>query len=290
MWPDTVCIGEGDVMRVAVVQLNSSGERDENVARALQLVDQAANQGTQFVLLPEYMTFLGAYSRYAEMSETVPGPTSRQLAATARRHAIYLHGGSLIQKTHLPDRFYNTSLLFDPQGELMARYRKVHLFDVNVPGQVTDTESHTILPGDSLTIAALPECNLGLSICFDLRFPEMYRQMAAAGAEVFVVPAAFARATGRAHWEILLRARAIENHAYVLAAAQYGKDAAGHWRYGRSMMIDPWGEVLAAAPEMGEQVLIADISREVVLRRRQQMPVLDMRRPDVYASSLPRDS
>jgi deaminated glutathione amidase len=173
-------------------------------------------------------------------------------------------------------------LLFDPQGRLIARYRKVHLFDVNVPGQVTDTESSVILPGQELVLAGLPEFKVGLTICFDLRFPELYRQLAVAGAEVLVVPAAFARATGRAHWEILLRARAIENHAYVLAAAQFGQDSAGHWRHGHSMIVDPWGSILAQAAEEGEEVLVADVDPHLVARRRQQIPVLQMRRPDVY--------
>ena len=269
-------------MQVAVIQMNSGGGREQNVTRALALVDQAADQGAQFILLPEYMTFLGPYSEFAEMSESVPGPTTERLAAKARQHGIYLHGGSLIEKSADPHRFYNTSLLFDPIGELIARYRKIHLFDVNIPGQVSDTESKRILPGDDMVVVDLPEFRLGMSICFDLRFPEFYRQMAVAGAEVLVVPAAFSRATGRAHWEILLRARAIENHAYVLAAAQFGKDGASTWRYGRSMIVDPWGTIMAAAPEAGEAVLVVEVQRERTLRRRQQMPVLEMRRPDIY--------
>lgn len=269
-------------MQVAVIQMNSGRRREENVARALALVDQAADQGAEFALLPEYMTFLGTYSEFAEMSESVPGRTTEQLGAKARQHGIYLHGGSLIEKSGDPNRFYNTSLLFDPGGELIARYRKIHLFDVNIPGQVSDTESKKILPGEDIVVVDLREFRLGMSICFDLRFPEFYRQMAVAGAEVLVVPAAFTRATGRAHWEILLRARAIENHAYVLAAAQYGKDGASTWRYGRSMIIDPWGTIMAAAPETGEAVLIVEVQREHILRRRQQLPVLEMRRLDIY--------
>jgi predicted amidohydrolase len=276
-------------MRVAVVQTNSASERSENVARASALVDQAANAGAELVLLPEYVTFLGPPDRFAEMCEPIPGPTSDLLASVARRHRIYLHAGSLIEQTPFAGRYFNTSVVFGPQGELIATYRKIHLFDVNVPGQVTETESAAILPGDTLTLAALPEITLGLSLCFDLRFPEMYRHLAVAGAEAFAVPAAFARATGRAHWEVLLRARAIENHAYVLAAAQYGQDAAGHWRYGRSMIVDPWGQTIAQAPEEGETVLVADIQRDLVQRRRREMPVLALRRPDVYGP-LARDA
>ncbi len=269
-------------MQIAVIQMNSGGTREQNVTRALALVDQAADRGAQFILLPEYMTFLGPYSEFAEMSESVPGPTTERLAAKACQRGIYLHGGSLIEESADPHRFYNTSVLFDPEGELIARYRKIHLFDVNIPGQVSDAESKKILAGDDIVVVDLPELRLGMSICFDLRFPELYRRMAVAGAEVLVVPAAFTRATGRAHWEILLRARAIENHAYVLAAAQYGKDGASTWRYGRSMIIDPWGTMVAAAPEVGEAVLVVEVQREHVQRRRQQVPVLEMRRPDIY--------
>jgi len=272
-------------MRVAVIQMNAAGERDANLACVLRLIERAARQGAQLVILPEYATFLGGYERFAEMAETIPGPTTEHLAACARQHGIYLHAGSLLERSPVPDRFYNTSLVFDRQGALIVTYRKVHLFDVDIPGLVSERESRATLPGDTLCLVELPELVLGLSLCFDLRFPEMYRQMALAGAEAFAVPAAFTRATGRAqHWEILLRARAIENHAYVLAAAQYGRDAAGGWRYGNSMIVGPWGEVLAAAPEEGEHVLIADVQRSLVQRRRREIPVLSLRRPDVYTT------
>ncbi|PWH20134.1 MAG: hydrolase [Ardenticatenia bacterium] len=272
-------------MRVAVVQMNVTGDRDANLARALQLIEQAARRGAQLVVLPEYVTFLGEIERFADVAETIPGPTAETLAAYARQHKIYLHAGSLIERSPVAGRFYNTSLVFDPQGALIAVYRKVHLFDVDLPGLLGTHESQVIVSGDTLCLARLPELVLGLSICFDLRFPEMYRRMALAGAEAFAIPAAFMRVTGRAqHWEILLRARAIENHAYVLAAAQCGQDAARHWHYGNSMIIGPWGEILAAAPEEGECVLIAEVDRTLVQRRRSEMPVLRLQRPDVYAT------
>ncbi len=272
-------------MRVAVIQLNAAGGRDENLAHALRLIEQAARRGAQLVLLPEYATFLGRYEDFPAAAESIPGPTTERLAACARQHSIYLHAGSLIERSPVAGRFYNTSVVFDPKGVLLATYRKVHLFDVQVPGLVSDYESQAILPGDALCVVELPELVLGLSLCFDLRFPEMYRQMSMAGAEAFAVPAAFTRVTGRAqHWEILLRARAIENQAYVLAAAQHGRDAAGRWHYGNSMIVGPWGEVLAAAPEEGDHVLIAEVQRALVHRRRREMPVLRMRRPDAYAT------
>ncbi len=269
-------------MRSAVVQMNSQGSRDHNVDRALRLVDQAVGQGAEFVVLPEYMTFLGPYERFEDMSEPIPGPTYERLSAKARQHRIYLHGGSLIEKSSRPGRFHNTSLLFDPQGKLIALYRKIHLFDVDIPDGVTDTESSVILAGDTLVTTDVSGFKVGMSICYDLRFPEMYRQLAAAGSEVIVIPSAFTKVTGQAHWQTLLRARAIENLAYVLAAAQHGQGASGNWCYGHSMIVDPWGEILAMAAPEGNQVLVADLDRNEVVRRREQMPVLNVRRPDVY--------
>jgi predicted amidohydrolase len=268
-------------MRVAVVQMNSTSERSHNVERALALIDHAVDRGATFVLLPEYMTYRGAYDGFAGASEPIPGPTSERLAASARRHSIYLHGGSLIERTAQPDRFYNTSLLFDPQGELIARYRKIHLFDVRVDDAVIDTESRIIRAGDTLVTVDVAGFKIGMSICYDLRFPEMYCALSAAGAEVLVVPSAFTAYTGKSHWEILLRARAIENFAYVLAPAQHGPGEGDNLCYGHSMIIEPWGEILAAASD-GDQVVVADLDRNQVIRRRQQIPVFHARRSEIY--------
>jgi predicted amidohydrolase len=205
------------------------------------------------------------------------------MSAKARQHEIFLHAGSLIEKSQSPSRFYNTTTVFNPQGELIATYRKVHLFDINVPGQVTETESSTIIQGENLVTVRLPWFCLGLSICFDVRFPEIYRALACAGAQVFVIPSVFARTTGEAHWHILLRARAIENHAYILAASQFGTDIEGHGFYGHSMIVDPWGVIVAEAPAEDEAVLVADIDVDQVNQRRSQIPVLDVRRPEVYS-------
>jgi len=264
-----------------MVQMSSGRDRDHNVERALALVDQAVQQGAEFVVLPEYMTYLGPYEGFAGASETIPGPTCERLAAKARQHGIYLHGGSLIEVSPRPDRFYNSSVVFDPQGRLIAHYRKIHLFDVDVPGGVTDTESSTVLSGETLVTVDVAEFKVGMSICYDLRFPELYRQLAAAGAELLLVPAAFAYATGQSHWEVLLRARAIENLAYVLAPGQFGQETAGHPLYGHSMAVDPWGTVLTVLPD-GEAAIPVDLDRQEVLRRREQIPVLQVRRPDLY--------
>lgn len=269
-------------MRVSAIQLNSSKDRDANVEKALLLIDRAANKGAQFVLLPEYLTFMGHYRKYDQFSESIPGPTSEAMSAKARQHGITIHAGSLIERSPFPGRFFNTSLLFNPQGELIAQYRKVHLFDVDVPGKVTVKESAILAPGNQLAIVKLQEFCLGMSICFDLRFPELYRALALAGAEMFVIPAAFTRDTGEAHWHILVRARAIENHAFVMAAGQCGADANGHFCYGHSLIIDPWGVILAEAPAEEETILLADIDIAQVHQRREQIPVLSVLQPEIY--------
>ena len=270
-------------MQAAVIQLNSRKiNRHENVVNAMRLVDQAAQQGAEFVLLPECMTFVGTYDHYAEIAEDIAGPTAEMAAKSARKNGIYLHIGSLTERSPLPGKYYNTSLLFNPQGELIATYRKVHLFDIDVPGQVSETESAFVLPGDQLLTVKLPKLHLGMSICFDLRFPELYKALALAGAQVLVIPSAFSRPTGRAHWHALLRARAIENHAYVLAACQYGTDKAGHWFYGHSLIVDPWGVILAEGPANQKAVLIAELDMEQVEKRREQIQVLKLRKPEVY--------
>ena len=269
-------------MKVSVIQINTTLDRDSNMEKALRMIDQAAEKGAQFVQLPEYSSFVGNFDRYREYSEPLPGPTSEALAAKARQHGITINFGSLIQQSQQADRFYNTSLLFTPNGDLVASYSKVHLFDVDVPGKVTESESSVIMPGDHLVIVNLPEFCLGMSICFDLRFPEVYRALALAGAEVFAIPSAFARGTGEAHWHVLVRARAIENHAYVMAAGQCGPDPEGHYFYGHSLIVDPWGGILAEASAEEETVLVANIDIEQVHNRRSQIPVLNVRRPEAY--------
>jgi len=268
-------------MRVAAVQMNVGERKSDNVALALALVDEAAARGARLVVLPELMTYHGSPARYREVAESVPGPTSELLAAKAREHGCFIHGGSLVEPGPTERLFYNTSYVLDPGGSLRAVYRKVHLFDVSVSKEVSNRESGSIAPGDALVAVELPELVLGMSICFDLRFPELYRALAAAGAQVLVVPAAFREVTGRAHWEALVRARAIENHAYVVAAAQWGVAGGNVAMYGHSMIVDPWGAVLAELPD-GDGVIVAEVDVAEVEKRRGQIPVLAARRTDVY--------
>jgi deaminated glutathione amidase len=271
-------------VRVAAVQLASGPIPEENVDRTTALVRRAASEGARYVQIPEYFNYRGPTSRYHSIAESVPGATTSQLGALARELGITLHVGSLFEQAPTPEKSFNTSVVIAPSGDVVATYRKIHLFDVNVPGGVEHRESKHISPGDRLVVTEVEGFSLGMSVCFDLRFPELYRGLCLAGATVLAVPSSFAVATGRVHWATLLRARAIENEAYVIAAAQAGTTSEGVSSYGHSMIIDPWGQVLAESMTDGEDVLWASIDLDEVARRRAQIAVFELRRADVYTS------
>ena len=271
-------------VRVAAVQLTSGADPEANVERAVALVRRAVEEGATYVQLPEYVNYRGPTKGYAAAAESIPGPTTTRLADLAATHGVTVHVGSVLEGSPDPRKSYNTSVLIAPSGEIIATYRKGHLFDVNVPGEVEHKESRDIIAGEQLVVAEVEGFTLGLSVCFDLRFPELYRELCLSGATVLAVPSSFAVATGRVHWEVLLRARAIENHAFVIAAAQVGTTAEGLSSYGHSMVIDPWGQVIAQSDLDGEDVLVATIDVAEVARRRSQISVLELRRPDLYRS------
>jgi deaminated glutathione amidase len=277
-------------IRVAAVQLSSGAHPSANVERARELVRRAASEGTSYIQLPEYFNFRGPASRYSSVAESIPGPTTEIFAALADELDVVIHIGSMFERSSHPDKSYNTSVVIDRDGEILATYRKGHLFDVNVPGEVVHEESRHIAPGDQLSVVDVAGVRLGLSVCFDLRFGELYRQLSLHGATVLAVPSSFAVATGRVHWEVLLRARAIENHAYVIAAAQAGISDEGVSSYGHSLIIGPWGEVLAESPVDGEDIIYATITADEVVRRRSQIDVFSLRRPDLYESLEPSSS
>ena len=263
-------------MRVAVCQLNSRQDRDANLATARTLLRQAADAGARLAVLPEYVDYLGPGSTMVK-PEPVDGEFAQFFAHAARSLSMWVHAGSFHEVGPDSQRTYNTSLLFDPQGELRAVYRKIHLYDVEIPGRVSYRESAYVAPGDQLVVADVEGVKVGLSICYDLRFPELYRQLAIAGAQVLVVPAAFMLHTGRDHWEVLLRARAIENQCYVLAAGQIGDHDPGRTCYGRSMVVDPWGTVVAQMPDT-VGITVADLDLERLRRIRTELPSLANRR------------
>jgi deaminated glutathione amidase len=271
-------------VRVAAVQLTSGADPTSNVERAAALVLHAVDEGASYVQLPEYVTYRGPTKNYLAVAETIPGPTTERLAAIAKERGVTVHVGSLLEQSTDPAKSHNTSVVIAPDGTIAATYRKGHLFDVNVPGEIQHHESKDIVAGDQLVVTETEGFSLGLSVCFDLRFPDLYQQLALHGATVLAVPSSFAVATGRVHWEVLLRARAIENHAYVIAAAQAGTTTEGVSSFGHSMIIDPWGGVRAESDSEGEDVLVATIDLGEVERRRTQISVHDLRRPELYRS------
>jgi predicted amidohydrolase len=260
--------------------MNSQDDKAANLERAEGLVAQAAAWGPDLVVLPELWTYLGPRKRHAEVAEPIPGETSEVLGRLASRYRFWLVAGSYLEAVEGSERFYNTSVALSPDGELVARYRKLHLFDIEVDGR-TYQESATVAPGDEVMVAQLGRASVGLTICYDLRFPELYRRLAARGARIITVPAAFTMETGKDHWEVLLRARAIENQVFVLAAAQCGPHPPANTSYGNAMVVDPWGVVLARAGYR-EGVVVADLDFGEQERVRQTLPSLQHRREDLF--------
>lgn len=265
---------------VALVQLDASDDVGTNISTAVALADEAAAGGARLVALPEYLQYRGPDDGYRASACPIPGPRTEPFADVARRRSAWILVGSIAETSDDPARPYNTSVLVAPDGSLAATYRKVHLFDVAVEAGPVDTESARVTAGDRLVTADVDGVRVGLSICYDLRFPELYRALVLAGARILTVPANFTERTGRDHWEILLRARAIENAAYVLAPSQVNGPP-GQPAFGRSMIVDPWGTVVAQAPDtVGIVRAELDLDRVDALRR--QIPILANRRPDAY--------
>jgi len=257
----------------AAVQMSSGSNRAANVARATELVREAAARGARLVVLPEVFAWRGPRGEEAAVAEPVPGATTETLAVLAGALGVWLCAGSLLERVPGEDRAYNTSCLFDPHGALVARYRKIHLFDVELPGRVSVRESATRVPGGEVVALPTELGTLGLSVCYDLRFPELYRRLVRAGAEILLVPSAFTFPTGAAHWEVLCRARAVENQCYVIAPDQTGTSPHGFLDWGDSLIVDPWGRVLARGGE-GEGVVTAEVDRAYLARVRRELPCL----------------
>jgi len=265
-------------MQVAAVQLNSTEDLPGNLSRARSLIEEAAGRGASLVALPEHFAYLGPEVPHPPSAQPLDGPLVTEFKELARRLKIFLLLGTFPEITAPGQLPHNTSLLLDPAGQILARYRKMHLFDVNLPGGPAYQESRVVRPGAEVVVAALPGTpfTAGLAICYDLRFPELFRALAAQGADLLCMPAAFTLATGRDHWEVLLRARAIENLAYVVAPAQWGVTAPGRHTFGRSLIIDPWGTILAQAPD-GEGVIYAHLDHDRLSRLRRELPCLNHR-------------
>jgi len=268
-------------LRVAAVQLNSTADPAANLAVADRLTRAAAADGARVIVLPEKWTAMGPDEDLRAAAETLEGPAIGWARAIARELGVDLIAGSIVERVEGREKLANTSVHVDPDGELRAVYRKLHMFDVDVGGR-SYRESDLEEPGDEIVLSQTAEgLELGLSICYDLRFPELYRILAVRGARAFPLPAAFTLATTRDHWETLIRARAIENQAFVIAANQIGSHAGGSRSGGRSMIVDPWGLVLAQAPD-GEGHIVAELDLERQREIRERLPALANRRPQVY--------
>jgi len=263
-------------LRVALIQLAADQDVAANVERAAALIREAGESKPGLIALPEMFHYRGPLAGFRESATHLPGPLTQPFSDLASELNCWILLGSLAERSTDPLRPFNTSVLLDPAGGIAALYRKRHLFDVSIDHGPSDRESARITPGDSSVVAVLEgiaeevDVRLGLSICFDLRFPELYRELAAGGAVLIAVPSNFTEATGRDHWEVLLRARAIENGAFVIAPAQCGIGA-GVPTHGRSMIVDPWGTVIAQAPD-GPGVVVADLNLERVVEVRRQLP------------------
>jgi predicted amidohydrolase len=258
--------------------MRSTSDREANLERVRTLVEEAARRGARLVCLPENFGWLDREGRKIDVAETPEdGPSVGLARELAARLGIHVAAGSVALRTDDPGRTTNTQLVFGPDGSLLARYDKIHLFDVDIDAEHSFRESRYVQPGDRVVTVDVDGWRVGLSICYDLRFPELYRELAGRGAAVLLVPSAFTARTGRDHWETLLRARAIENLCYVAAAAQWGRHNDRRESHGDAMIVDPWGEILARMPE-GEGVLVADLEADRLEAVRRALPALEHRR------------
>jgi deaminated glutathione amidase len=272
---------ENNFMKIAAAQMVSTPQVEENLATARHLIQQAAEQGAELIALPEYFCAMGHKDRDKLQWAESPGsgPIQEMLQSSAREHGLWVIGGTLPMRiANDAEHVANATCVYNPQGELAARYDKMHLFRFeSTDGKERHDEAQTLRAGDAPVAFSTGEWRVGLSICYDLRFPELYRALMTPPCDLLVVPAAFTYPTGVAHWELLLRARAVENQCYVLASGQGGHHINGRHTFGHSMVIDPWGEVLAGQAE-GEGVVMAELSTQKIKDVRTRLPALSHRR------------
>ena len=263
---------------IGVIQMDSQSDKQKNLAQAVSFIKEAAEKGARIAVLPESMSYLG--NEYIASAEPVPGPTADILSSLARELGIWIHCGSItvLEDPEIP---CNMSILFDPEGKIFAKYRKLHMFDVEIADGPSYKESDENIPGEEIVLAKTELGTLGFSVCYDMRFCEIYRLMALNGAQIIFVPSDFTLNTGKDHWEPILRTRAIENACYVVAPAQIGVKPKLQ-AYGKSMVIDPWGNVIAMAPDR-PGVILAEIDLSRVDEIRSQIPALKNRREDIYS-------
>ncbi len=253
--------------------MNTTNSKERNLKTALQLLHNAVAKQAKFIILPETFNYRGPDEEIRNQAETVSGPTMQVLKRFARQHAVWILGGSIFETTGVGKKVYNTSVIIKPNGIIQALYRKIHLFGVRW-GTMNIQESTSVIAGRKPSLVNVMGERVGLSICYDLRFPELYRYYSNQGARILCVPASFTYKTGKDHWEILLKARAIENQCYVLAANRCGVDSNGSRAYGHSMIVDPWGKVVVRAGGDTSRVIVADLDMSLVLEVRHRLPAL----------------
>jgi predicted amidohydrolase len=261
----------------AAIQMLATPDKEANLREVKERIRQAVNRGAQIVALPEVFNWRGDKDEEKRNAEAISGPTASLMAELAREHGLYLLAGSFLEDIPGSTKAYNTSMLFDPQGSVVACYRKIHLFDVHLERGVSSMESETRQSGQEVVVAETSICPMGLSVCYDLRFPELYRALVDKGAQIIFVPSAFTALTGEAHWEPLLRARAIENQVYIIAPNQLGHNPKSFATYGNSMIVDPWGRVLARSPDC-PGVIFAEIDLGYLAKVRRELPSLSHRK------------
>ena len=265
-------------MRIGVVQLNSQLDKLKNITNAEKHIDELSKKGCKLIVLPEYFNFLGPQEMEYENAESCDGFTMSRIIQKAVQHNIYIHIGSFLEKDG--NNVFNTSLVINGDGNIYSKYRKIHLFDINDPGNIVQMESEVITAGNEIVTFKIDDIVFGMATCYDLRFPELFRKLSSLGTMVFIIPSAFHLNTGKDHWEVLLRARAIENIAYVIAPGQW-KGIEEHICYGRSMVVNPWGIIVAQAEDK-ECNFIVEIDSENVKKTRKTLPSLEHIRRDIF--------
>ncbi|TKJ47322.1 hydrolase [Candidatus Aerophobetes bacterium Ae_b3a] len=267
------------MLKVAAVQMSSNSNKENCLKKAEEFVFLATEGGAEVVALPEMFNFSGIIEKKKKNAESIPGPTINRLKELAKKFRIYLLCGSILEKHR--GLFYNTSIFLNHQGEIIAKYRKMHLFDVTLPDGSSWRESELRTAGNEVVKVATSKAIFGFSICYDVRFPELYRKLAKGGTQIVFIPSAFTLETGKDHWETLVRARSIENQFYVIAPNQIGRDSQGRSYWGKSMIVDAWGTVLAKAPEK-ECVIFAEIDLSLQEKIRRNLPSLSHMRKDLF--------
>ncbi|XP_012936446.1 omega-amidase NIT2 [Aplysia californica] len=272
--------------KIAMVQMAVGTSKPGNLARAAALIKEASSAGAKIITLPECFNSPYGTKYFPEYAEPIPGPSSEAMAAAAKENKVFLVAGSIPEKCG--DKIYNSSAIFNPEGEMVAMHRKVHLFDIDIPGKIRMQESEILSPGKQMTMFRTPYCQVGVAICYDIRFAELAQIMTQKGCHLLLYPGAFNMTTGPAHWELLQRGRALDNQVYVATASPARDTQASYTAWGHSSVVNPWGEVISTTDEK-ESIVYADIDLERMEEIRNQVPLRNQRRHDLYRVSEPAE-